>query len=417
MLRDWLRQPAARPILLLFGGLAVALTLAFLAKQPCLDHAWDGFQYRAFCYNDLVPQYAGRNFDQPGLPYWDFEPPERHAVEYPVVVGMTEWLAARNVDSAAGFFVKNALLLSIVAGCTLALLLGMHRPPRQILRFAAAPSLVWGAFHNWDLYPVLFTVLAFWCFERNRPAGVGAALALGASAKFYPAFFAPVFLLHYATRAPKRTTARFLAGFAGIGLLVNGPFMLANWAGWWWTFAFHLKRGVTFESVWWTGEHYLKAWGLIANPDLDLTRTFGLVTALLFLLLYAIPLWRTWRGRTTPLEASWEVLLLFLLTSKVFSVQYEIWILAFFALLRLPWSQYVASEVASTLVYLAVFLFFLDPGRWTPFLALASVLRHGALLWMLASSLRRAYPEEPGRPWRKRSETGARMRATVPVSD
>jgi len=65
------------------------------------------------------------------------------------------------------------------------------------------------------------------------------------------------------------------------------------------------------------------------------------------------------RERPRPYAVSFALLLWFLVTAKVFSPQYALWVLPFFALLRMPWWSYVAFAVTDAAVWFAVSGYFL----------------------------------------------------------
>lgn len=383
----WWAEP--RRTLLLFLVLAAFLVGAYYMKEPCTRHAWDGYQYSRMCYNDMQPAYGGRDLDEPGLPYVD------HFNEYPVLVGMTEWLAARGSHDHASFWMMNVPFLVAAAIGAMLFLRAFPTSPYRSLAFAAAPSLIVVGYHNWDIYVVLFTAMGFWALHHGRPGLAGAAVALGASSKFVPGLFALPFLLYYAHTLGgmdrRRHLTWFLGGLAGVGLLVNGPFLLANAPGWWATFQFHADRTPNFETTWWVGYAQLQHWGWLGDGSWTAPRGVRWLALAIFLAAYAAVLTRGYRKRLRVERVTFEVLLLFLLTSTVFSVQYELWLLPFFVVLRIPWVQFGASEAAFLGVYASVFTFFRDSAdvntasfHWLSFFVMA---RAGVLGWMLVDSL------------------------------
>ena len=121
--------------------------------------------------------------------------------------------------------------------------------------FALAPPLVLYAFHNWDLFAVCATVVAFWALlrasrrdRRNRHAAgrslcAAVALGVGAAFKIYPMMFALPIALWLGVRrlatgrwpvtAARRwlVAAAFAAGSAAVFVAINLPFMIAGLGG------------------------------------------------------------------------------------------------------------------------------------------------------------------------------------------
>lgn len=379
--------------MILLAATAAALVLAALVKAPCLSHAWDGYQNERLCYNDLQALYYTRGFDQKGLPYLELD------LEYPVVTGLIIYLASLPSDDADEFWAWNALLLAPFAFGSTLLLHRLAPDPRRIAFWAAGPPLILYAFHNWDLLAVFFTLLAFHAHQRDRPLVAGAALALGASAKFYPALFGPFFLLTYLRTAGGMAgrPARFLIGLLAAGILVNAPFLLANPDGFLYTYRFHLERGTTFESIFFVVPQLLTDAKVMQLTFEDLQPAYNWAAALLLVAAAAAIGWARWRGRTGLVHACLAVLLVFLLLSKVFSVQYALWILPFFALLPMPTRKFVALEATDVAVYVSVFQYFtrLDEGVRNPlfaWLAAATLARTAVLVWLLVAAVARRRP-------------------------
>ena len=93
------------PLRALIAVAWVFLAGGFLSKANCaggirgedgtINLDWSANrQYTSFCYNDIVPLYAGRGLDQPGFPYafsWQEDGVTRY-MEYPVLAGMFQGL-------------------------------------------------------------------------------------------------------------------------------------------------------------------------------------------------------------------------------------------------------------------------------------------------------------------------------------
>ena len=94
-----------------------------------------------------------------------------------MLTGMAIYLAAIPSSTDGDFLLWSAVLLA-VAGLLTAALLAWLAGLRSWW-FALAPPLVLYAFHNWDLFAVCATVIAFWALLRasRETGGIGRAAA------------------------------------------------------------------------------------------------------------------------------------------------------------------------------------------------------------------------------------------------
>ena len=336
-------------------GLALILvaTLATLAagwvlKSPCLGSWADGRQYNRLCYSDVAALYGDtyrdRGLDRDRVPYVDGEN------EYPVLTGLAMWVAAVPADSYPSFFNLNALLLAAAGIATAATL---HRlSGRRALFFALAPTLLIYAFVNWDLYAVALATAATAAFLRKRDLLAGVLIGLGAATKLYPALLVIPFAISR-LREDRRDRAALLAAAAGgTWALVNLPFALASFERWSEFFRFNSIRPADWDSLWFIASRYLDfVWEAAAVNGL----------ALALFVLASVGVWIV-AGRRLPANRVWTfafpLLILFLLTSKVYSPQYGLWLLPWFALAFPDLRWFVAFQVADVAVFVTRFLFF-----------------------------------------------------------
>ncbi len=368
----------------LLGVAAVGLAAGFLLKQPCASGAWeDGRQYRRLCYSDIVPLYGARGLAEGHFPYLDGN------LEYPAGTGLYVGLIAQVTSTLVSYVNANSIGLALMGLVAAGALAAMARDPRRVLLFALGPPLILYAFHNWDLLAVGLATLGLYAFWRGRDGWAGFALGVGAATKLYPAFLLPAIGLAVWKRdgkPPRRMAGAFVLGAA----LLNVPLMIANFDGWKYPWDFQSRRTANFETLWFMlyrdgGGSWFSNAGLV-----------NLISGAAFVvgagaLLFAESL----RERVRPYALGFGILIVFLMTAKVFSPQYALWLLPFFALLRLPIWSYVAFAVTDAWVWISVSAYFLaiqhgsgDEAFRLGVLEYAVWARYGVLLVLLFLSRR-----------------------------
>ncbi len=338
----------AATTLTLAGGLAV--------KQPCTSGNWtDGRQYRRLCYSDIVPLLGTEQLQGDRLPYLDTcEPASRVCDEYPVLTMYFMRLAAWVSSGYSGFFYANVFLLSV---CALITAWALHRMAGgQALYFALAPTLLVYAFVNWDLLAVVLATGATLAYLRQRDRLSGALLGLGAAAKLYPGLLlVPLAMGRIMQRRPRAAgwlTACSLGAYAAVNL----PFAVLSPEAWGTFFRFNAERPADWDSLWFVACSTLERASYCAwSPRLV---NVGSVASFLVL---SAALWMVRRSRDPGFPAwtfGFPLLVAFLLTNKVYSPQYGLWLLPWFALaLPNPW-LFAAFEVSDVAVFLTRFTWF-----------------------------------------------------------
>lgn len=373
------------------------LVMAWTVKAPCVLEPWhDDSQYKRLCYNDIQPLYSARSMHEDVVPYvgapgTNGDGTPKGFIEYPTLTGLAMYLAALVTDdgqpgSGNAYFIANAVLLALFAlGTTVALYFAVD-DKRRVLFWAAGSPLAIYAFHNWDVIAVFFGSLGLTLFLRGRYAGSGVAIAAGASAKLFPLFFAPflgLWLLRR-DRGLRRDGLRFGVGFLGGALAINGPFLLANPSLFLRTYTFHLERGPNFETLWYVLDHYGRKWGLDWMAEAAARETLDKFGPLVLLGLLSLLGVLVVMGRLDPVPAALGGMLVFLLLNKVFSVQYAVWVLPLFVLVRVPAWKYLGFITADASVYITVFTFFDRGDAWFDDLARSVVARSLAIAVLLA---------------------------------
>ncbi|MDQ6875671.1 MAG: glycosyltransferase 87 family protein [Actinomycetota bacterium] len=372
--------------------LALALVLlagAWVQKAPCRDHAWaHEYQYSHACYTDVFALYFSEGLDSGKVPYLD------HPVEYPAltgaVMGLVAW-PARAVDQthpARTFFDLTALLLAACALVTVWAIARLHRRrPWDAAMVALAPALLVTAYVNWDLVAIALSTTALLAWARKRLVWAGILLGLAVAAKFYPLLFlGPLFLL--CLRAGRLRAFAVTAGSAALTwLVVNVPLALVAPHGWWQFFTLNSSRGADWGTFWyWLA--YVRGRQLdtrlaagAAPHTLNLAVGVALLTGCMGVA--ALALFAPRRPRLGQLV--FLVVAVFLLTSKVWSQQYVLWLVPLAVLARPRWRAFLGWQVCELAYFLAFYYELIGAARGTPVIPewlflMAAGLRAGGLL-------------------------------------
>jgi uncharacterized membrane protein len=333
------------------------LLLGFAQKSPCATGAWTGNkQYTHMCYSDVVPLWSDERLDVGAVPYRDT------AVEYPVLTGAFMWLTADLTRGVHGldshwsevviFGVLTALLLGVCGlftGAATAQTAG--RRPYDAAIFALAPLLIVHAFSNWDLLAMAFTSGALWAWARRAPVLAGTLIGLGTAAKLYPALLlVAIIILAVRTRRYAPAAWATLAA-ALVWVAVNVPIALAYYHGWSEFYRFSIDRPTERSTVWAIGKTLADSG--TGAADAVFWKPPGMAVALALLLALAVVAWLGLRAPVKPrlAQLAFLVVLAFLLTTKVWSPQYSLWLVPLVALARPKWRLQLVWQFTEVAVW------------------------------------------------------------------
>ena len=297
--------------------------------------------------SDVVNVYRLRHVGPGALPYLD------RPMEYPVLIGFTLYGAAVVAWSSVSVFVVTALLTGSLA-LVATVLLG-DRAGARAWRWALAPPLALYVFQNWDLLAIVPMIVGILAFERRRDGLSGGALAFGAAAKLFPAVLLPPLLAVRLAERDRRGTLRLVVGAAVVSGAINLPVLLASPSGWWSPFRFQSARRATWGSVWSYAFKLPGVHGLVAGQAASAANAVSL--AVLGIGLGWLVM-RAWRHALAPAAVAAAAVAIFVLSNKVYSPTYDLWLVPFFVLLALPrrlWVTFCALDLA---VYLTVYGYF-----------------------------------------------------------
>ncbi|HET6770461.1 MAG TPA: glycosyltransferase 87 family protein [Actinomycetota bacterium] len=327
------------------GATVLTLAVGYLIKLPCAGGDWrDERQYRRLCYSDIVPLYSGRGIDRGLVPYLEADN------EYPVLTGLSMAAAGAPADSHASFFTWTVLMLSVSALATAWALQRMagHRA----LFFALAPTLAVYGFMNWDLLAVALVTIGTLAYLRERDTAAGILLGLAIAAKLYPALLLIPFAAGRLRAGRVDRAVRLAAWTVGSWVAVNLPFAILAPERWSFFFRFNATRGADWDTAWLLPQHKL-GWT---------TGAINVLAAATFLALAAL-MWIAAERRRHGFQLwtlGFPILVVFLLTSKVYSPQFSLWLLPWFALAHPDIRLFAAFQAADVAVFVTRFTWFAD---------------------------------------------------------
>lgn len=347
---------AARIVLALT---CLTLALHWVQKSPCRDGAWaDHKQYTNFCYTDVLALYYAEHLNEGQVPYVDYP------VEYPVLTGAfmgvlglpIHALGEKNsaIPQATLFYDTNAFVLSLFAVASVAMILSLRRRrPWDAALFALSPVLLVTATVNWDMLAIVLAVAGIWLWAKKYPAAAGVMLGLGMAAKLWPAFlFLPILIVALRSRQYAALVNSVAAGVIA-WLAVNVPVMLINFENWRRFLDLNSERIIDWGTSWYVARHFdpfeLQLWGdvpLVTNLSLGVF-VLGCVGLLVFGL----------RVKTPPrlAQLAFLVVAIFLITNKVWSQQFTLWLLPLLVLARPKWPAFLAWQLAEVCYFLAFY--------------------------------------------------------------
>ncbi|MEW6141697.1 MAG: hypothetical protein AB1597_00880 [Chloroflexota bacterium] len=340
MIRDELRKS-----LLIFGVLHLAIFLGFYVVIAQLYYPASGEYERSLALQML----DGR------LPYRDF------VFEYPplvILAFLAPALLFRTPLAYSFAFAGELLLFDLTILVLLASLAARFNVSVRgslvvytVLLLAVGPLAVC----RYDLLPAMLVLASLWAFVSRRTAVAWTLIALGVAAKIYPIVLVPLFFVYQVINREYQRLLRGIVCFLGVLFVVAIPWLIIDTGGFWHSLTYHLERGLHSESTYgtallmaqvlgWTsveGSLTYGSWN-IASPLADALGglSFYLTVASLTLV-YGLFGWLLRKGLTTrsevttlrPQDRGWILLqfaslavLIFMLTNKVFSAQYLLWL-------------------------------------------------------------------------------------------
>jgi uncharacterized membrane protein len=296
------------------------------------------------------------------LPYRDFdlEYPPFALIAFILPRILTLGLTNNSYIYAFFFVIQNVFFSSINTILLLNIISKSNSQPHKILAlifytlFAAivSPVMLW----RYDLFPTLLTVLALVTVISLRPTFAGIFLGFGIAAKLYPVILLPVFTVYYFANRSYRAILNLWLGTVGTVFLIFLPFIITSHGKFFYFLTYHKERGLQIESFSAGIISLIHKFGFIEVKTIAGYGSRNIVSPLndiilgllpwLLIVLYSVMLincfYRFREDRydnqvvknKSLVAYSLLALLIFIVTSKVFSPQYIVWIVPFAALLK-----------------------------------------------------------------------------------
>ena len=338
---------------------AVAALVGILLKGYCRANGWETpTQFYATCYSDFPELFRNRGIAEGTFPILG----RGSQFEYPVLIaliaGVTSWLVpGGDIDTRAlAYFDINVLLLAAVAMATV--LAGARMPGRRpwdAAMVAVAPGLVLAGTINWDLWAACLLAWGMYFFARDRPLAAGVLIGLGTATKLYPLLVLGAILL-LAIRTGRWRPLVATAGSTGATwLLVNLPFAAANPAGWAYFFQYSAERGAGYSSAWFAYDLVAGrlGWSRLGADSVSVLSAVCFAAACLAIAAVAL----TAPRRPRLAQLAFLVVAAFILTSKVYSPQYVVWLVPLLALARPRWRDFLIWQGIEGLHWAAIWMY------------------------------------------------------------
>jgi uncharacterized membrane protein len=349
------------PVRIILALMCLTLAASWVQKSPCQTGDWQkNVQYTRFCYTDVLALYYAEKLNEGQVPYKDFP------VEYPVVTGYfmgalglpvhAYGVDHPDINQGRWFYNINALVLSAFAVATAAILLALRRRrPWDAAIFALSPIIFFTATVNWDFLAIGLAAIGLYLWTRDKPGWAGIFLGLGAAAKLWPLFIlGPLLVLALRSKTMKQWWWA-MSATALTWAAANFPVFYWWHESWLRFFRLNSERPIDWGTTWYIGRYLDGKWNTGAAGDQgpfqwlsDNIPTLNYLSYALFALACAAVGVLAFLAPRRPRVAQLAFLVVaaFLITSKVWSQQYVLWLLPLIVLARPRWGAIIAWTVA-----------------------------------------------------------------------
>lgn len=358
-----------KPLFLIFIGTFLAMIPEYLIrfKESVYMYMYNNFTtYPGDLWN-FFANYLGK-----GLHY----PPE-----YPAGLRFFyEIMGFYKYKDYTLFFTVNTLILLAFALGTSYLLYLIIEKRNGIYKFdlskiwyfwILAPSFIFYGTINYDLPSIFLIVLAVYLFICEKYYGAIIALAIGMVAKVFPIFLLPIFIW----RAPKEYRIKLATVFFVVVFALNLPYMIMNFETWIYPYIWQISSNLT------TNPSQGTYWWLIYPLTGKLTGWFSL---LLFGGLYLFTCFKL--KKADFIDVCLAIIILFLLTDRIYSPQYNLYLLPFLVLATYPINKKIFYVIEIPNMLIVLFCFFLKEN--VVYLQILVFIRYFALVALYYNNLK-----------------------------
>jgi uncharacterized membrane protein len=247
----------------------------------------------------------------------------RHPVEYPALTGLIMWVISFFIPisemAVINYYWLTAFLNTLLFGFS-AYLVSKLSDLKSSYYVILAPAVLYSLNRNWDIWALVPMLLALLYFEKKAYKKSAISLAIAIATKFFPVVLLLPIIVIFFQRKQFRIAVEYVLWLFVTWLIINLPFAVINFEGWFYFYKFSFERGLGSGSFF---EIFFKL-GIVSQFSdlifylLNLS-IFGVV--FLFYIVNRKPL--------TLVEASFYILFAFTLFNKQYSVQYIIWLAPF----------------------------------------------------------------------------------------
>lgn len=404
------------PVRVLIAVAGFFLSLGWLQKANCARTSissggpyidWSGRrQYTSACYNDTITLYGSRGLDTGAFPYlhsWQDGDLTRY-MEYPVVTGVYQWFTAQvafrvhdvwdflHLPTVAPASVYYAVSCVFLAACWMTAVglmaeLTGNRVWDTVL-MAASPLVIVHAFTNFDLLSILPAIAALTLWKNRRPGWAGVAIGIGIAAKLWPAFVGGALILLLLRQRQWRTLGTFVTTTGVTWSAIDLPIYLLSPDGWGEFFRLNSVRGWEGSTIYAVIAHLSgnDAWnGISPSKPVEGVEALNLLSTMLMVAALVAIAVLVMRAPQTPRvgQIVYLAVLAFMVTNKVWSPQYSIWLVPLLVLVLPRWRLVLGWAAFETVYFYVRMWQFLPAGEAAPdWLAdTMTVIRLG---WLLA---------------------------------
>ena len=321
----------------------LAALVSFTKFSHCQSTTWaTPDQYIHACYSDLPSLFGERGLIDNKWPYAS----KTNAVEYPVITGLVMYATSFVAHSPISYFNINAIFLALLF--IVVILIARRIKPEFAYLIPLAPAMVASLYINWDLWAIATMMLAIYWFDRKQNIYSAIAIAISISTKFLPVFllFPIAFILWRQNRV--KELLKYIGTTAGVWIAINAPFALTTPTGWWRFYKLNMERQADWGSLWLA----------LDQLGINLANLNYLAILLLLIGMTSVAIFLFELKHTPTLgSVAFIVLAVVMISSKVYSPQYVLWLtpLAVIALTnKKDLHAFWIWQIAETLYHVAI---------------------------------------------------------------